>query len=200
MRVRALAASIQSSVFLAVWLGSGGVGWRGILFAALTSLWVMAESTTQARFAASPLRRDAGSPQALVFGALLLATLLLACIGPLQVTPQPAASIFLAVGGTVLAAAGVALRCRAIADLGPFFHNDSQLSASQHRITAGIYAHLRHPSELGTIAFALGAAAVAASPAAAVAAVAVLTPLALHRTTIENRLLESLPPNTQPTT
>jgi protein-S-isoprenylcysteine O-methyltransferase Ste14 len=58
--------------------------------------------------------------------------------------------------GTVLTAAGMALRMWCVHLLGPCFTVDVRVSPEQRVITTGPYALLRHPSYLGGILMAIG--------------------------------------------
>lgn len=87
--------------------------------------------------------------------------------------------------GAVLIVAGVALRVTAIRALGPQFV--SATVKPTRVVRAGPYRFARHPSEVGLVAAAFGAAALLASLAAAVVVAGVLVPLACARCAAEAR-------------
>jgi protein-S-isoprenylcysteine O-methyltransferase Ste14 len=89
--------------------------------------------------------------------------------------------------GALVIGAGVALRVAAIVTLGPAF-SSSELPPPR-RITAGVYRAMRHPSELGLLLAAAGAALLLGSVLAAALTVFVLAPLSLHRSAAESRWL-----------
>lgn len=89
--------------------------------------------------------------------------------------------------GLALIAAGVALRIAAIRALGDDFV--SMRAAPRRRVTTGPYRWLRHPSEVGLVAAAAGAAVLLGSRGAAALVLVVLVPLSVLRCRAEDRLL-----------
>jgi protein-S-isoprenylcysteine O-methyltransferase Ste14 len=89
--------------------------------------------------------------------------------------------------GVALLAAGVALRWTSLRALGERFVTHPAPRGDLCR--DGIYAHLRHPSELGLLACALGAALLLGSPLAATGVVSLLLPLVVWRLRREDRAL-----------
>ncbi|HVE86983.1 MAG TPA: isoprenylcysteine carboxylmethyltransferase family protein [Myxococcales bacterium] len=93
--------------------------------------------------------------------------------------------------GSATMISGAALRLWAIRTLGPSFRTEHEVHRGQRLVRSGPYAFSRHPSELGLLAFALGAAAVTGSwPAAALWAL-VLLPSSLVRIRREEALLRA---------
>jgi protein-S-isoprenylcysteine O-methyltransferase Ste14 len=90
--------------------------------------------------------------------------------------------------GLALIAGGIALRIAAIRALGADFV--STPVAPSRVVTTGVYRFLCHPSELGLIAAAAGAAVLLDSRVAAGIALVVLVPLAVVRCAAEDRLLD----------
>lgn len=79
---------------------------------------------------------------------------------------------------------GVVLRCVAIRSLGPRFMSDIQVDGTMVR--DGIYAWLRHPSEIGLILIAVGGPLLIGAPITAAVAVLTLLPISLWRMHREN--------------
>ena len=93
--------------------------------------------------------------------------------------------------GLLLLVAGGTLRCLSIHALGPFFLNEISLLPGQPLVTRGIYGFLRHPSELGTLCLAFGAAVELQSLAGFITCMAVLVPCITMRIRSEDNLLRS---------
>jgi protein-S-isoprenylcysteine O-methyltransferase Ste14 len=179
----AAAGALHAAGLAAFWLGMGGDPQRGALLGGLAAAWIVAEAWAQRRFAGSPKRRENLTGPATAFVASLVLTLLLAAA-------VHGEGGWLAAPGVAFALAGVTLRCAAIAALGSYFHDDCELLPSQNRVTSGVYRWMRHPSEVGTLAFLAGFCAVAGSAAGAVAAAVVVAPAAWWRTRREDRLFD----------
>ncbi|HYV46157.1 MAG TPA: isoprenylcysteine carboxylmethyltransferase family protein [Myxococcaceae bacterium] len=97
----------------------------------------------------------------------------------------------LAAAGAALMVLGGLLRLWAMHTLGEAFRTEHEIHEGQELVRAGPYAFARHPSEIGLLAFALGAAAVTRSwPAAAIWALALL-PASLLRLRREEALLRA---------
>jgi protein-S-isoprenylcysteine O-methyltransferase Ste14 len=92
--------------------------------------------------------------------------------------------------GLALILGGIALRVAAIRALGADFV--STTAAPSRIVTTGVYRRLRHPSELGLIAAAAGAAVLLDSGVAAAIALVVLVPLAVARCAAEDRVLRRM--------
>ncbi len=92
--------------------------------------------------------------------------------------------------GAGLMLAGAALRWLAISRLGPFFVTGIHVAAEQPLVCDGVYRILRHPSETGTLAAALGASVLLGSWAAGVVWAAVILPLVVVRVRWEDRVLQ----------
>ena len=95
----------------------------------------------------------------------------------------------LVIAGALLMISGVALRRAAIRALGDFFVSDTRVWPGQKLVTTGIYARMRHPSETGLLAIALGSAALLQSEAALAVAILVMAPLVIVRIRREDRHL-----------
>lgn len=193
-RVWALGSLANIVLVLVPPLVMGGGPWldgRLLLFAG----WLGAATTFEARAAETVLRLDARGepgtrwlPQAI--GLALLAVLWAAVAdradGPplFDWVPEALGSLFMATG--------IALRVAAIRALGRWFTNEVRTLAGQPLITDGPYAHLRHPSEAGTLALAFGATVLLRSQTALVLLALILLPLVLWRIRLEDRLLAEL--------
>jgi protein-S-isoprenylcysteine O-methyltransferase Ste14 len=97
----------------------------------------------------------------------------------------------LSIAGAALMVLGGGLRLWAIRTLGDSFRTEHEVHEGQRLVRSGPYALTRHPSELGLLAFALGASALTGSwPAAAIWA-AVLLPASVVRLRREEALLRA---------
>ena len=74
--------------------------------------------------------------------------------------------------------------------LGPFFVTGIHVAAEQPLVRDGIYRILRHPSETGILAAALGASILLNSWMAAIVWAAVIVPLVIIRVRWEDRVLQ----------
>jgi protein-S-isoprenylcysteine O-methyltransferase Ste14 len=145
------------------------------LLAASTAVWIVLEA------AAAPAEPHARAPRELATGLALLAVHGSALIEHLAFGTDGS------LAGGALIAGGVALRVAAIRQLGADFVS---VRARPARVAAtGVYRWMRHPSEVGLAAVALGAAVLLGSVVAAALAAGVLLPLAVARCRAEDRLL-----------
>jgi len=146
-------------------------------FVALATVFCAAEASV-----AHPTRRagkaESGGWLPTVTGLALLTVFLAALLG------RGAGSA----AGAVLMAGGVALRWAAMRRLGQWFVSEVRLLPGHELVTGGVYRWVRHPSELGLLAIALGAAVLLGSPAAGVGVVG-LAVLVLWRVRVEDRML-----------
>lgn len=97
-------------------------------------------------------------------------------------TPTPSL-----VTGALLVVAGIAVRVTAIRALGPAFVSPTM--APLRVVHGGPYRFMRHPSEIGLLAAAVGAAALLASVVAAGVIACALLPLILVRCAAEDRTI-----------
>ena len=130
-------------------------------------------SRTCARRRAAGLgRRPAATGQktvnrlALLTGLALLAVFWVALVARVG-QASPVTGWQQAVGAGVMLA-GAVLRWLAISRLGPFFVTGIHVAAEQPLVRDGVYRILRHPSETGILAAALGASVLLGSWAAAI--------------------------------
>ncbi|HEY8206146.1 MAG TPA: isoprenylcysteine carboxylmethyltransferase family protein [Myxococcaceae bacterium] len=93
--------------------------------------------------------------------------------------------------GAALMLMGGGLRLWAIHALGASFRTEHEVHEGQRLVRSGPYAFLRHPSELGLLIFALGAAALTGSWPAAAIWVLVLLPSSLLRLRREEAMLRA---------
>jgi protein-S-isoprenylcysteine O-methyltransferase Ste14 len=107
------------------------------------------------------------------------------------VTRHPRLPETIEVVGAALMVLGGHLRLWAMHALGDAFRTEHEVHAGQELVRTGPYAFTRHPSEIGFLVFALGAAVLTRSwPAAAIWAV-VLLPASLLRLRREEALLRA---------
>ncbi len=85
--------------------------------------------------------------------------------------------------------AGIALRTISIRTLKTQFLSQIQLRADHTLLRSGIYAVIRHPSELGLLLIGLGIPLLLSSPLGLIALAFVLAPLSLYRIGLEDKLL-----------
>jgi protein-S-isoprenylcysteine O-methyltransferase Ste14 len=90
--------------------------------------------------------------------------------------------------GALLAITGVLLRAAAVRTLGPSFVTEFS-SEGQSLVQHGVYARLRHPSELGNAAFVTGASIMLGGRLALVTTVLAFIPLTIWRIRREERCL-----------
>lgn len=93
------------------------------------------------------------------------------------------------IAGSTLIAAGIALRSLSIATLNTQFLSQIRLQSNHSLTKSGIYAIIRHPSELGLLLIALGIPTLLSSPTGLYISVGLLAPLSLYRIWLEDRLL-----------
>lgn len=89
--------------------------------------------------------------------------------------------------GVALVMLGAFLRASAIYALGPRFVSDICCDAPP--VSAGIYRYLRHPSEIGLLAIAIGGPLVLQAPWSALIAGCVLIPISAWRIRREDKIL-----------
>ena len=89
--------------------------------------------------------------------------------------------------GAMLLVLGVALRILAVRALGNQFVTDIRVDG--RIVRDGIYAYLRHPSELGLLLIAIGAPLSIGSPMTALTAALLLTPISWWRMKREDQAL-----------
>lgn len=142
-------------------------------FVVLVVAWIAAEAAT------TPFEPAFAAPRERATGLALLAV---HAGGLAEHLALGTAGLWL---GAPVIAAGVALRVAAIRTLGAGF--SSSTVPPPRRVTRGVYRTMRHPSELGLVLAAAGAALLLESVLAAAITALVIVPLALHRTAAESR-------------
>jgi protein-S-isoprenylcysteine O-methyltransferase Ste14 len=122
--------------------------------------------------------------------ALLLLATFWAALLTRSTQTGPASAWSFAVGGPLLLV-GVTVRGAAVWTLGPAFTTEVAIEANETRrlVEHGIYRWVRHPSETGNLAFALGSSLLLDSPAALLLVMAGVLPLTLWRLRREERCL-----------
>jgi protein-S-isoprenylcysteine O-methyltransferase Ste14 len=94
--------------------------------------------------------------------------------------------------GCLLVVSGVAARLASIQKLDKYFISHIALVDNHQLVATGIYAIVRHPSELGLLSICVGVATLLASTTALWIAALVLFPLTIYRVALEDKLLRSL--------
>lgn len=93
--------------------------------------------------------------------------------------------------GLLLAVVGVGLRVGAVRSLGPQFHPLVRLRPDHRLITTGLYARMRHPAYLGSLAWGLAAPLITGSALGFVALALAVAPTLAYRIRVEESLLEA---------
>jgi len=188
--ILAAAAALHALLILVpAWLFVLGSGAAPRLSAACCGLLALAGGwgALEARWTSAAGPGDAGAQgrAPALQGALLW--LLMTCAAcTLLSAPGPNARSWI---GAALLCVGVGLRLAAIRALGAQFRTRLEGAPGQALITHGLYAWIRHPSELGLGCIVLGLAALAdAGPFVALVAGAALT-LAAYRVRLEDAAL-----------
>jgi protein-S-isoprenylcysteine O-methyltransferase Ste14 len=167
-----------------------------LAFLVLATLLYAADAVKDLRQTAEPRAWDAaaatGQPMvnrlALLTGLALLTVFWVALAARVgQESPVP---LWQQAAGAGAMFAGATLRWLAVSRLGPFFVTGIQVSAEQPLVSDGIYRFLRHPSETGILAAAIGASVLLNSWMAAVVWAALILPLVLVRVRWEDRGLQ----------
>lgn len=169
--------------------GAPHVGAPLVVFWCVATLFCVAEALAAGPTARMRAPPEHGSPLLTpLLGASLLTVFLLAVFEASRAAaPQPAAIAWL---GAPMMLLGVTLRATAIRALGPRFASEVRLVPGHRLVQSGPYRLARHPSETGTLLLAFGAALLLTSPLAAALAACLLTPAVVHRTRLEDRMLQ----------
>lgn len=164
--------------------GSDVVQASVLVFAALVGAAGLIESL----LVTLPERESERDPRALQVAALVGITLLLMFWGAqLEHWLNPRQSWPLSACGVGLVIAGIFLRASAIHALGPRFVSD--ICCDTPPVSAGIYRYLRHPSEVGLLAIAIGGPLVLQAPWSALIAGCILLPISAWRIRREDKVL-----------
>jgi protein-S-isoprenylcysteine O-methyltransferase Ste14 len=94
--------------------------------------------------------------------------------------------------GAAMLLAGTALRAAAICSLGVRFRTEVQIPAAHQLDQAGIYRLMRHPSETGLLAAAMGACTLTGWWPGFIVGLSALAPLVLWRVSLEERCLAAV--------
>lgn len=166
-----------------------------ILFATAICIAAACESSFVARYTQS--QRDDSPPQPLrdpvaMNLAMLVGVLLLAILWSAQVEHYLGRGVsgFAQIAGLLALFVGTALRCEAIRELGPQFVSDIRVDGRV--VTDGVYAWIRHPSEVGLLLFAFGGPLLLGAWVTALLAVAMLLPVSVWRSRRENFALDAV--------
>ncbi len=140
--------------------------------------------TLEARAAPTRAARGEGSSARTLRLVALVSSLLL--LGSTLVAVATTAAVLWAAAGAALVVAGGWLRATAMRNLGSLFRTEA---GSARLVTEGIHGRLRHPSELGLLAWIFGLLLAAPSGVALALALAQL-PLLAVRVYVEETALE----------
>lgn len=191
LRLLSLALPAQVALLagpVALVVGIGGlISWRVILFMAMVSGWLIAESVLAFRDQRVPLTDDALRGFAGTSALAILATFWMG-LADTASTSTSVSGLWTAVGAIVMTL-GAALRCLAIAGLGRFFLNDVALLPGQPLVTGGVFGWLRHPSEMGNILLGVGGPLVLGSLLGTAFGAILVSSAAVHRARLEDRML-----------
>lgn len=172
-------------------------GWRAagepaaLAFLAIATVWIVSEA--RAVHSARRAPQPPAPPGTLVWWSALgvLGTLWSALLDRGSL-PLPGGVVSV-VCGALLMLGGLALRALAIATLQRCFLDAPTVLPDHALVTHGVYARMRHPAEVGTLAIVLGAAVLLGS-AVALAALIPLAGLAVWRIRAEDRVLSQWRP------
>lgn len=168
---------------------SDWTSWAFLSFA--TCLYLVewsASAATKGRAYAAPTVDDRRAYKwALVTGIVLLLIFWSSLVE--RSLRQPAAVTAFQAFGLGLLGAGVWLRYAAIRALGRRFVNEVRPQQDDKLLEDGIYAYLRHPSETGLLAIALGTSLALGSVFGLALCIAVLLPVVLWRLRLEDHHL-----------
>jgi protein-S-isoprenylcysteine O-methyltransferase Ste14 len=191
--VVALAACVSNMVLLSLptLILNGSSRWLtdGRLFSTLLLIgsWTFCEAFAGRGSHHPPQKGHGPSWLTPLIGLVLLALLLtsfIECALRPSIALGPAETVEI-----VLMAIGILLRIWSIESLGPCFFNEVIHVPDQPLIDRGPYRLFRHPSEVGLFCVVLGAALLLRSLVGTLAAVAVLLPLIIWRTRLEDAML-----------
>jgi protein-S-isoprenylcysteine O-methyltransferase Ste14 len=169
--------------------GERAVDGPALLFVAGSALLCAADLTRQAPEEPAEAIDSASGHAALATGLLLLAC---SWAGLIEHALQPAAlPAMVRVTGASAMLLGAWLRAASIRQLGPAFVSGLRADPEQGFARDGIFAVLRHPSEAGLLAAALGGALVLGSRTALGVWAGLLLPLVLWRVRREDAFLIS---------
>jgi protein-S-isoprenylcysteine O-methyltransferase Ste14 len=126
---------------------------------------------------------------ALTTGIVMLATFWVALAEHLSARSERF-RVVPAIGGAVMLV-GILLRYAAIRVLGRFFVTEVAVRSAQPLVRSGVYRFVRHPSETGTLAIALGACLLLSSRVGIALWAAALVPVVLLRIRAEDRVLRT---------
>jgi len=162
------------------------------LFAALIAAFTLLEGRASRATAGAMPTGARAVPLPYLTGPALLGVFWLSLYGSAAGgTGLTFTAVALASAGALAMAAGIALRLAAIRTLQHCFTSHVALDCEHTLVTGGLYARLRHPSELGLLLAAFGAALLLASSAGWIFAAAVLLPLSLYRIHLEDQMLSA---------
>ncbi len=164
----------------------GGVG--GF---ATPQVWVVALAGGLASYAVARRSRDevGTDPSATLLNVAFVVVLCAAAWDSRTATPEPLYTSPLAVAGLATIVAGLELRRRAVAALGPYFSMKLQLRRDHRLVDRGPYRLLRHPNYAGLVLVMIGTALVLHSPLALGAFLLVWLPALLLRIGREESIL-----------
>jgi protein-S-isoprenylcysteine O-methyltransferase Ste14 len=168
----------------AVALGRTSFLARPQAIACVLAMLLFAEVEAASRSAPDPSGpRAPGSRLALASALGLLATAWSAIAAPAF---APGLATWL---GVPMIAAGIVLRALAMRALGASFTSEIVAAPGHALVTDGIYARMRHPSDIGLLLVALGLVILGGSLTAAAILILVVAPSVFARTIREDRVL-----------
>lgn len=156
------------------------------VFAGLLTAFCLLEGWASQAAAAARAQTARAAPLPYLAGLALLGVFWLSEVGAV-----PGGDNRVAQAGGLAITAGIALRILSILTLGRFFVSHVALVDRHRLVKSGIYAHLRHPSELGLLLIGFGAPVLLASGAGLRFAAALLLPLSLWRIHLEDSVMSA---------
>lgn len=168
---------------------------RFAVFLSLMAFWCAAEAFAHAP---RPCCKKPGAIHAAWLPAAIGAALLASSVVGVseyarRLEPVSDLDAIMSFAGATMMALGITLRIIAIRALGRFFLDGLTLLDEHPRVNTGIYAHMQHPSELGSLFLTTGMVATLGSPMGGLVVLLILLPLILMRMHLENTLMAAAP-------
>jgi protein-S-isoprenylcysteine O-methyltransferase Ste14 len=156
-------------------------------FIVIVTGWIMLESVASH---SSSSQQDSKTSSGCLVNLMSAAVLALFLVSLMEqsltgIQPFTIASLL----GLVLMVIGIGLRFAAIHSLASYFLDDVIVVSGQTLVTSGIYAYIRHPSELGNLCIAFGCPVLLGSTSGLLLSSLFLLPIVLLRIHLEDKLL-----------
>lgn len=98
-------------------------------------------------------------------------------------------SLLQSIISSIVIISGISIRVLSINTLHEFFISHIQLKHNHKLITSGVYAHIRHPSELGLLLICFGVPMLLSSKAGLLVTIVFIFPLSVYRILLEDKII-----------